>query len=524
MKSRIYDLDVPSSGPEAPVLFAAAVPGRRPRPVALAGSVAVHAAAVALLQLVSGYLSWLHEDDVDWSRYRVEPIRLHLPQTVYFSRPAAEAPKTARAVPRKQGMNTKAATPPRRPFVSSQLELPAPHELDEKAPVILQPDFRPDFMKVPKDLPQLRFWARQERDLPHPSSPRDVVVPGRTEAPAPPPKLAAPPVAAAPNREATVSDVNVALSSSSSTPSLVVSNSTTTPVRLRTAQGAEAGAFELSAGQPANVIALAAERANSGDIEIARGLRNIPRLSTADAAGLDVAPGQTAGSSSAEHGNSPVQSSGPKGTASTAAATGADSKTAAMKDGRGKAPAQTPRTAAEAESGVNAGAVVRAPDPPELIRVQHPVTGSFDVVVMQSATPDDFADLGGGLTGDPVFTVYLRVGDRKEWLLEYCLPGRGNKQESEYQVNLDDAGSIVAPYPIATAIPKAILDQQIPRHLVFHGLLTANGSLRDVKGSDTSNSVILQMLDALKDWHFRPALRNKQAIDVEFLLVIPARS
>jgi hypothetical protein len=291
-------------------------------------------------------------------------------------------------------------------------------------------------------------------------------------------------------------------------------------------QGAEAAAFELSAGQPANVITLAAERPDSGDIEIAKGLRNIPRSSTADPAGPVKDTGRMTGSSPAENGTRPIQSSESKGATSTAVVTGAESGNASMKDTGGKALAQKSRTAAEAESGatprVSAG--TRLPDPPELIRVQHPLSGSFDVVVMQSATPDDFADLGSELTGNPVFTVYLRVGDRKDWLLEYCLPGRQSKQESSYQVDVDDVESILAPYPVSTVIPKALLNQQIPRHLVFHGLLTADGRLHDVKGSDTNNIVVIQMLEALKDWHFRPALRNKQPVDVEFLLVIPARS
>lgn len=520
MKLRIYDLDVPLSGPEAPVLFAGIVRGR-PRPLALLGSVGVHLTVIALLHLVSGYLSWLHEDDVDWSRYRVEPLRLHLSEPVYFNRPSPAAPRTAQAIPKRQAMSTAAAPPPRRPFVPPQLELPAPHELAKQAPIILQPDFRPELTTVPDALPQLRLWARQDLELPHPPSTRNVLVPGRTESPAPPPKLAAPPVAVVPNREAIVSDVNVSVSSSSATPSLPVSNSTTMPVRLRNVQGADAAAFELSAGQPANVITLAAQRPDSGDIEIAKGLRNIPRSSTTDPAGLVKETGRMTASSPTENGNRPIQSSDSKGATSTAIIQSAES-------GRGKALAQNPRTAAEAESGAipreSAGAVVRLPDPPELIRIQHQLSGSFDVVVMQSATPDDFFDLGSGLTGNPVFTVYLRVGDRKEWLLEYCLPGRQSKQESSYQVDLDDVDTIVAPYPTSTAIPKALLNQQIPRHLVFHGFLTTDGRVHDVKGPDTNNAVIIQMLEALKDWHFRPALRNKQAVDVEFLLVIPARS
>src|SRR5207248_11550049 len=68
--------------------------------------------------------------------------------------------------------------------------------------------------------------------------------------------------------------------------------------------------------------------------------------------------------------------------------------------------------------------VVRPVAPPEVTRIEHPSNGNFDVVIMQSGPRADLPDLGGMLTGNPVYTVYLRVGDQKEWLLEYCVPVR----------------------------------------------------------------------------------------------------
>src|ERR1017187_7933662 len=49
-------------------------------------------------------------------------------------------------------------------------------------------------------------------------------------------------------------------------------------------------------------------------------------------------------------------------------------------------------------------------------------SGNFDVVILQSVARDDMPDVGGNLSGNPVYTVYLKVGDEREWLLEYCIP------------------------------------------------------------------------------------------------------
>jgi len=52
------------------------------------------------------------------------------------------------------------------------------------------------------------------------------------------------------------------------------------------------------------------------------------------------------------------------------------------------------------------------------------------VVILQSVSRDDLPDVGGALSGNPVYTVYLKVGDEREWLLEYCIPGTVNIKNS----------------------------------------------------------------------------------------------
>jgi hypothetical protein len=107
--------------------------------------------------------------------------------------------------------------------------------------------------------------------------------------------------------------------------------------------------------------------------------------------------------------------------------------------------------------------------------------------------------------------------------MEYCVPVAQQAQASPYQLNLDDGGTIAAPYPITTVIPGGLAEQVFPNHIVLRGFLTAAGNLRGVKSPDSRNPLLEELLAFLSQWQFRPAQRNQQPIDVEILLVIPAR-
>ena len=72
--------------------------------------------------------------------------------------------------------------------------------------------------------------------------------------------------------------------------------------------------------------------------------------------------------------------------------------------------------------------------------------------------------------------------------------------------------------------PNNILGQAITKHIVLQGFLTAGGKFQNMKTPGSTNPVAMQILALLDEWQFRPALRDKKPIDVEILLVIPARS
>ena len=150
---------------------------------------------------------------------------------------------------------------------------------------------------------------------------------------------------------------------------------------------------------------------------------------------------------------------------------------------------------------------------PAVTRISHPANGSFDVVITQGAARNDLPDLTGILSGNPVYTVYLRVGDEKEWLLEYCLPTRANSRPNPYQVDIGNATGISPPYPLVTVIPNSLLELPHPKHIILQGVLTAAGALAEVRPLGTSgaasDALARQIASLLSQWQFRPAMQDE---------------
>jgi hypothetical protein len=151
----------------------------------------------------------------------------------------------------------------------------------------------------------------------------------------------------------------------------------------------------------------------------------------------------------------------------------------------------------------------------------HPPNGNFDVVVTQSAVGGDLPGIPTRLSGSPVYTVYLRVGDVKEWVLAFCLPAAKPTQNSRYEVYIEDSAPLSAPYPIRTTIPQAMIGQPRSAALVFRGTLTAEGAFRNLEPSEPG-STSSRIAAALAEWQFRPARKNNSATEIQVALIIPA--
>jgi hypothetical protein len=153
----------------------------------------------------------------------------------------------------------------------------------------------------------------------------------------------------------------------------------------------------------------------------------------------------------------------------------------------------------------------------------HQAGGNPDVVVVQNSVDAILPELTGVLSGRPVYSIYLLVGDRieREWLLQYCLPGSaGGAEPQGMVVTLAAPAPVTAPYPRVTLRPPpGVLARD--RRTVIAGSITTEGRFLALRGVAPAGPLAGGILEALRQWEFRPALRDGVPALVEILLLIP---
>jgi len=157
------------------------------------------------------------------------------------------------------------------------------------------------------------------------------------------------------------------------------------------------------------------------------------------------------------------------------------------------------------------------------IRIEHPSSGVFDVVVVQSSTDESFPESAGALSGRPVYTVYVQAGAPRAWLMQYCIP-KGVEDGPKVVAGTVYIGKPVpvkAPYPLITVLPPVAM-QPRTSYIMVHGFLDKAGQFKDLTVLRASNERIAPILiPQLSAWHFRPATRDGVPVLVEVLLAIP---
>jgi len=531
-----------------PPLFRALTIRRRRLWFPLVISVMIHCGIISLVTWIG---SLPLRRSFDLADYRVERIQLQIDTPLYYpiEREQPKPPKAqatdaasskalvaAPAEPKAEAAAV-AETPPIARPAPRPFELPPSPAPARPGPIIVQPDYLPQAPQLKTPIPSVTSWAQA---MPRPARPvRDFVVPGRTEAvPTPaPPKLSSPPVPAVPNRESVPADVNVVLPPVGLTPpKLALPNSTTNPIRVRNEQSEPTPVPpDRTPGLPTNVIALSNDKPPLAVVEIPKGLQNIPPSDTAggeirpetqspgagggarqpDARPAATEAGNRLGHPTAtENGNPPKDSPGKRPDASPS-------------ESGAKTPPETPGPGGAAAPRGTGGTVQPTngnPSNEAVTRITHPPTGNFDVVLMQSGARDDLPDLRGILAGNPVYLVYLQVGDQKEWVLEFSLPARAKPQNNPYQISIDNEPALSPPYPLTTVVPNHLVGQPRPRPMVLHAFLSGTGAFREIQSPDAKNPLVIELLPFLSQWRFRPAAQNDKPVEVEILLVIPPQN
>ncbi len=119
-----------------------------------------------------------------------------------------------------------------------------------------------------------------------------------------------------------------------------------------------------------------------------------------------------------------------------------------------------------------------------------------------------------------VYTVYLRVGLRKNWILQYCLP----KAAEPRATARGSATPLDAPWPFLILRPDE-LTAPGEGYVMVHGMITSEGQfdqLAMIFPEELDKKDLL--ISSLNKWEFRPASRDKVPTTVEVLLIIPRQS
>lgn len=155
---------------------------------------------------------------------------------------------------------------------------------------------------------------------------------------------------------------------------------------------------------------------------------------------------------------------------------------------------------------------------PGTTRLNLPKDGKFSVVVSGSSPAGPYAESAGALSGKMVYSVYISVGLRKKWILQYCLA----KAEEQKIAVRGRALPIEAPWPYVIVRPETM---SFSEYVIVHGILGADGRF-DQLGllfpGDLEKKDLL--ISSLKQWTFRAATRDGVPSEVEILLIIPGQS
>jgi len=456
--------------------------------------------------------------------------------------PAAAAPAPLPAPARIQRQQARAFVPP-------QLK-PNPAATQ----TIIQPLSPLDVVPPPTPLPNFRITAdvSQMRKIPKP-----FVAPGRVKpvTPAPSPNVDTPspdlvPTTPAPPGEPltifSLSDHPIPFSDKVLVPAGNIAQPAGGPVVETAANGTAAAAGGIAGGTPAGAAggtpnstaastsgAAAAARAGSGSASAApaaasgagsvgaRGATTTTAANGPGAANGNATAGGT-GNAAVGSGNGAALTGGVKNGDTTAIVGGAGASSGSTPTpgtGTGAGSGATPGTG----SGTTGNGPGRGNTPGSNVII-HPATGNFDAVVVQSSPTDQYPESRGLLSGRPIYSVYISVGNARDWTLFFCVPGEKPEPGNSRVVTLGPAGpGVKAPYPTKLVKPSITLPSW-EKYVLVHGVVNKEGrfeNLRVVRSikPETDQSLLL----SLSEWEFRAASRDGSAIAVEFLLSIPVR-
>jgi hypothetical protein len=380
------------------------------------------------------------------------------------------------------------------PATSAALRIPRSLITQKQAPqTLIQPEAPTDVTIAQAMLPQVFVWNAPQETV------KKIVQP----APQPVPPVDVRPSLNSPNQEVHVSDLKLS-STEFDTKAPLPNPSKTSPVSAqnpqKTQQIPQTTSKDAGPATPASVISLS-------NVQLQEGTAVLPMVNEVAPTPFtgSLTPGQPKSLSQTGTGKVDGKQSG-AGAGQTAG------------NEAGKTPGATGGSAGQ--GGVNGQSAANASVLPgdgqrTIVHLTRPEDGKFGVVVVGSSAADDYPEAGNLWSGRLAYTVYLKVGVSKNWILQYSIP--------RAQVATGNARPD-APWPYDIARPSIDADANTDAIMV-HGFVNTAGrfdQLAVIFPTELAEAKFL--LRALQQWQFRPAMQNGQATQVEVLIIIPAET
>lgn len=143
--------------------------------------------------------------------------------------------------------------------------------------------------------------------------------------------------------------------------------------------------------------------------------------------------------------------------------------------------------------------------------------GKYGVMAVGSAIQQEYPETAGMWGSRLVFSVYLHVGLSHNWILQFTMPTSAGPKGA-----LTDVKQIQAPWPYFIMRPNVDADYVNSNALMIHGYINDKGRFEQLAlVLPPRYGHVEQLLNALKQWQFRPAQQSGSPARVEVLLIMP---
>jgi hypothetical protein len=443
------------------------------RPSSFVVSIVAHAAATVLLSFGIIYTPEIN-DRVITKRYIVRHLDLHTPKTL-----ARQSAGKGIRYPGVQAVVDKPAKGPKP--AAQQAVLRQTADADKGPQTLVQPDIsEPVKLALETPVPSLTIWTPTKVEVKKLVAP----LPEKTTA------ADVKPSVNTPSQEVNLADISVA-SIDHPTAAFPVFPSTTSPLVVH---GPEVQLAPVTVTQKAAQPTPTAVMSIS-DLRMPDGTATLPPVSETELQSErgTLIPGQAASGDKANR-------SGGKGNDPGSGDSGEPTGVAGNLSGT--------KAGSTSGSGADNG-----------LTTEHfvlPRNGQFGAVVVGASLEEAFPEMSGIWNDRVAYTVYLHVGLKKSWILQYSLPRVTEAGEAGNVARLE------APWPFNIVRPNLAPDSIGSDALLIHGYVTSAGRFESLGVAFPPEFRQAQfVLDALNQWQFRPAAQDGQTARVEVLLIIP---